>query len=189
MARDSALVLKTSHRHRFAQVCVDHLVCLSSFVFNWSFIVNKSTASTRTHNAASAKTKTAKAVDAQYAELHSDMHEAAAFTWQSLVPSPKAIVVQLLARVALYALGAAATNVLTGMLVTAAFSLTGSAFLSIAIYVFGMVLGVLASFKFSDVAVDYIAAGNVSRDIGRAKNWITDKCSNAVNNVRNLRAA
>jgi hypothetical protein len=64
---------------------------------------------------------------------------------------------------------------ITTMAMVGAVMLTGSAFLAMMIWIVGVVLAIYCGVKSFSMAFDYIAKGEIDRDVIRAKEWSENK--------------
>lgn len=129
----------------------------------------------------------AAAMEALQKDLENELHMSSETFWEKLGFRPfsmQTTLTKLVARVVLYAVGAAAAiftiSVLSLVLQAAGWPL----FLVSVIEIVGMVLGIMASWVASDALINYVAAGNVSRDIKRASTWVKDRFTNTSSYVK-----
>lgn len=98
--------------------------------------------------------------------------------------SVQTTITKLVARVVLYAIGAVAAMYtvawLSALLTVAGWPL----FIVAVVEIIGIVLGLVAAWTASDAIIDYIAAGNVSRDLKRVGSWLGNNLINPIGFVR-----
>ena len=125
-----------------------------------------------------AKTPIAQATEAEVNEAERNFMHALHDFWNSLDFMPSAAtmsIIQLVGRVALYAVGFVSALYITAALSVVLTTWGWPVFIVACCEFIALVLGVIASWRLSDVTVDYIASGGVSRDIDRAGKWLGKK--------------
>lgn len=130
------------------------------------------------------KTATAQAAAtaAQREKLVQQLDDDANTVWQRIGEffgpfTPARTLATFMARITLYAVGAVASlSVITAL---SAAMLTGGwpLFLISVIEIIGFICALVGSWMASDAIVNYVAAGNISRDIKRVSSWIKDRFS------------
>lgn len=110
--------------------------------------------------------------------LKQSLHMDSETFWERMGFRPYSVqstLTKLVARVVLYAVGMVSAiyciGLLSAILQTAGWPL----FLVAVIEIIGFVLGFIAAWSASDKIIDYIAAGNVTRDLKRAGSWLSEK--------------
>lgn len=134
--------------------------------------------------------------DAKLAQAQVEFAEAGSDFWGTLgafwkvpaVDSATLTIVKLVSRVVLYALGAVATCYVVSWLSAAMLAGGIPLFIIMVCEIVTFILGLLAAWTVSDVTVDYLAAGNLSRDVRRAGSWIGSKFTSASTYVKQTMA-
>lgn len=121
-------------------------------------------------------------IEATRAQLEAELAMSADTFWQRIngfMPkftfeptSWQATYLKLVARVSLYAFGAVATICIMGTLSVAMQTAGWPVLIIMMIEIIGLVLGCIGAWMLSDSIVNYIADGNVSRDIKRVGGWV-----------------
>lgn len=84
-------------------------------------------------------------------------------------------IITLVARIAGYAVGIVGSMYIVGYLsmMMATFGLP--TFIAAVVEIFAFILSMIASWKASDMIVDFVASGGISRSFGTARNWFNSK--------------
>lgn len=131
--------------------------------------MSKTTASAKTIDA----TKTAQA-----ARLAEEVHSSQETLWRSLGGNvyanytPLKSFTMLVGRICLYSFGIVGAIYATGYLSSILMAFGIWTWLVMACEIIALCMGVVASWMLSDTVVNYIAAGNVTRDIKRVGSWM-----------------
>lgn len=89
-----------------------------------------------------------------------------------------------IARITLYALGAVTAMYAVSALSTAMLIGGWPLFLIMVFEIIGIICAIVASWQASDAIVNYVVAGNVTRDIKRARNWLSARLDSTSSYVK-----
>lgn len=147
----------------------------------------KNARKTATADASDAVIKTKTGNAERIEQLKEELHMDSETFWERMGFRPYSVqttLTKLIARLTLYAIGMVASiGIVTAL--SLAMQLGGWPMFIVTVFeIVGFVLAFIGSWTLSDAVVDYIAEGNVSRDLKRASTWIASKLTDSTTFVR-----
>jgi hypothetical protein len=128
------------------------------------------------------KTQSAKAVEEQFVHVEDTTGTDDIGTWEAMrnlaasmgyeVPTGKRAIWGAVTGVAVTVLGVYSGMQLAGYLAVGAILLTGSMFLAYVLLILGSIAAIVSAMVAASRAAQYVATGQLEKDVVRAKNWV-----------------